>query len=201
MEREYKKPVGAVITAAGLSSRMGRLKALLPLGDGTVLSACVDNMRAAGAEKIVVVTGFRAEEIEEYLRGSGCECVRNAAYSATQMFDSLCIGLRTLGQECGKVLITPVDVPAVKAETVAKLLGVNAELVRPVYEGRSGHPVVLDAARIPEVLSYGGEGGLRGAVEALKIETADVATDDEGVSVDADTPEDYARILEIWERR
>ena len=191
----------AVITAAGLSSRMGSLKALLPLGDGTVLSACVDNMRRAGAERIVVVTGHRAGELRAALEGSGRPTVHNPRYAESEMFDSLCLGLGALESREGRVIISPVDVPAVREDTMARLLEAEGELVRPLYRGRPGHPVVLDAARIEDILAYTGGGGLRGALEALDIRPRDLETGDEGVSVDADTPEDYRHILEMWERR
>jgi len=201
MSRKEIKPVAAVITAAGLSSRMGTLKALLPLGEGSILSACVENMRRAGAEITVVVTGHRAEEIEAHLAGSGCVTVHNPDYAKNHMFDSLCIGLRALGEDYGRVLVSPVDVPAVKADTVLRLLETEGDFVRPIFEGRPGHPVLLSAGIIGDILAYGGEGGLRGAMDALNIKPTDVETDDEGVSVDADTPEDYAKILKIMETR
>ncbi len=200
MSCDEKLPVAAVITAAGLSSRMGKLKALLPFGEGSMLSACVENMRFAGAEDIVVVTGHRAEEIRAGAEALGCRTVHNPDYAKNQMFDSLCMALRSLHMERGRVLISPVDAPAVKKSTLAKLMASEGEFIRPVFDGKPGHPVVLDAKRISEILAYGGEGGLRGAIEALGISASDVETDDEGVCMDADTPEDYEKILTLAER-
>ena len=200
MSSEENKKLAAVITAAGLSSRMGDFKPLLPFGEGSIISRCVDNMKQAGAGEIIVVAGHRAEELKAHLAGSGCKVVINPRYAESHMFDSLCIGLRALEDGCGRVLISPVDVPAAKAETVKMLLEQEGGFVRPVFRGRAGHPVVLDGALIPAILSHGGEGGLRGAAESLKIAIKDIETEDEGVSVDADTLEDYKRILEIHRR-
>lgn len=194
-----KMPLGALITAAGLSSRMGTLKALLPFGGGTIASVCVGNMLRAGAEDVVVVTGHRSGEIEEHLAPLGCRFAHNEGYAGNHMFDSVCIGLRALAMDRGRVLISPVDVPCVKAETIAGLLETEGEFVRPVYKGCPGHPVLLDASRIEEILAYGGEGGLKGAIEALGMQVVDMETDDEGVAVDADTPADYERILKLGE--
>ena len=199
MSEKTAKSVGALISAAGLSSRMGSLKALLPFGGGTMISACVDNMRLAGADKIVVVTGYRAEEIEKTLDGSGCVCLRNPDYATTHMFDSLCIGLEELA-DYEKVLICPVDAPAVKAETILALLRGAGDFVRPRYEGKAGHPVLLKGDKIPRILSHGGEGGLRGAIESLGLEITEIETGDAGCVMDADTPEDYRRMLEICEK-
>lgn len=193
-------PLGAVITAAGLSSRMGRLKALLPFGDGTMISRCVDNMRAAGAEIIVVVTGHRAEEIEAHLSGKGCTFVRNVDYASNQMFDSLSLGLRELKGRCSAVLISPVDVPCVREETVKALLMSEGAFAVPVYKGKRGHPVLLRGEYIAPILSHNGEGGLRGAIEELDIAVTEMDCNDEGVSIDADRPEDYERLLKLGEK-
>ncbi|MBR4953094.1 MAG: hypothetical protein IKZ30_01115, partial [Oscillospiraceae bacterium] len=59
------------------------------------------------------------------------------------------------------------------------------------------HPLAINAALIPKILSYGGEGGLRGALQSLGTPITDIETDDEGIGIDADTPEDYDRILKL----
>ena len=195
MLENSKKRIAAVITAAGMSSRMGSFKPLLPFGEGTVISRCVSNMKNAGAQTIVIVTGNNAELIREHLAQSGSRFAHNAEYASSQMFDSLCIGLREIADECDRVLITPVDVPAVSAETVKQLALSDAPVARPVYKGKSGHPLALDAKFIPQILAHSGEGGLRGALESLEVSITDIETNDEGTGIDADTPEDYSRIL------
>ena len=194
-------PIAGLISAAGLSSRMGAFKPLLPFGEGTIISRCVENMRYAGAESVLVVTGHRAEEIKEQNDLVGCGFIHNAGYAKNQMFDSLCIGLRALDGKCSRVIISPVDVPAVKAETVKALLAEQADVVRPLYEGKSGHPIVLDARYINAVLSYSGEGGLRGAIEKLGLEVREIECDDAGCCIDADRPEDYELLKKLGEKQ
>lgn len=200
-KEEKALPIAGLISAAGLSSRMGAFKPLLPFGEGTIISRCVENMRCAGAESVLIVTGHRAEEIKAQSALDGCGFVHNAGYSKNQMFDSLCIGLRALEGKCSKVIISPVDVPAVKAETVKALLAEKADVVRPLYEGKSGHPIVLDARRITDVLSYSGEGGLRGAIEKLGLEVREIECDDAGCCIDADRPEDYELLKKLGEKQ
>ena len=187
--------IGAVVAAAGLSSRMGAFKPLLPFDGSTVIGRCVANLRGAGAEEIVVVTGHRGEELAEALRGSGVRCVHNPDYARTQMFDSLRLGLRALSPGCDAVLLTPGDVPLVRRETIRALLDERGGFACPVCGGRRGHPVALDAAFLPALLGWSGEGGLRGAVAALGIPVFPVETDDAGMLLDLDTPEDYGKVL------
>lgn len=194
------KKIAALISAAGLSSRMGDFKPLLPCGGMSIISRVAGNLRRAGAESVVIVTGHRAEEIESLPELEGCIFLRNPKYAESEMFDSLSIGLRALEGHCDKLFISPVDVPAVKPETIDMLLAADGDFVRPMYKGKPGHPILLNAALIPAILSHGGEGGLRGALDALGIKPTDVITEDEGVSMDADTPEDYRYILELMDR-
>ena len=189
------KRVGAVVAAAGLSSRMGEFKPLLPFDGETVIERCISNLYGAGASTIVVVTGHRAEELADYLEESGVTLVHNAAYAETEMFDSLCLGLRALPADCEKILLTPGDVPLVRAGTIRALLAADAGFACPICAGRRGHPVVLDAAWRDAVLHYGGDGGLRGAVKALEIPTAEIEVADPGMLLDLDTPADYRTAL------
>ena len=48
---------------------MGAFKPLLPFGDRTVIECCIDNLRAAGIDEIVVVVGHRAEDVRQQLKG------------------------------------------------------------------------------------------------------------------------------------
>ena len=197
MRMGNERKIGAVVAAAGLSSRMGTFKPLLPFDGATVIGRCIANLRAAGASEIVVVTGHRGGELSDALRGSGVRCVHNPDYARTQMFDSLRLGLRALPEACGVILLTPGDVPLVRPETIRALLASGAGFACPVCAGRRGHPVALDARYLPALLNYTGDGGLRGVVAALGIPTAEVPVDDEGMTRDLDTPSDYEEVLAL----
>lgn len=55
--------VDCIITAAGLSSRMGKWKMMLPWRDGTILDASIKNALQF-CSRIIVVTGFRGEALQ-----------------------------------------------------------------------------------------------------------------------------------------
>ena len=61
---------GAIIVAAGCSSRMGSFKPLLPLGTNTIIRRVVRLIDTV-ADEIVVVTGYRGEDLECHLHGTG----------------------------------------------------------------------------------------------------------------------------------
>ena len=76
--------IGAVIVAAGMSSRMGDFKAMLSIGEISVAQRVVATLRQAGAERVVVVTGYNADELERHLARSGAVFVRNENYRTTE---------------------------------------------------------------------------------------------------------------------
>lgn len=187
--------VGAVITAAGMSSRMGDFKPLLNIGSMSIVKRIVATLRQAGAENIVMVTGYNAEALEHHLSGSGIVFLRNEDYEHTHMFDSAKIGLRYLADKCDRILFTPVDIPLFTSATVSALLESGAELACPVFDGQTGHPLLMSGNIARQILSDSGEGGIQGAVTRCGAEITEITVDDEGILHDADTPQDYKKLL------
>ena len=192
---------GAVITAAGMSSRMGEFKPLLNIGSMTIVRRIVATLRQAGAEKIVMVTGYNAETLEHHLAGSGIVFLRNPDYEHTHMFDSAKIGLGYLADKCDRILFTPVDIPLYTAATVSALLDSGAELACPVFDGQTGHPLLMSNAVAEKILSDSGEGGMQGAITRCGADMLEIPVDDEGILHDADTPQDYKKLLEFHNKQ
>lgn len=193
--------IGAVITAAGMSSRMGDFKPLLQIGSMSIVKRIVATLRQAGAEDIVMVTGFNAEALEHHLAGSGIVFLRNPDYAHTHMFDSAKIGLEYLADKCDRILFTPVDIPLFTAATVTALLDSGAELAWPVFGDQSGHPLLMSAAVARTILADSGEGGMQGAITRCGVDMTDILVDDEGILHDADTPQDYKKLLEYHNKQ
>ena len=188
---------GAVVVAAGMSSRMGDFKPMLSIGSISVAQRVVATLKQAGAARVVVVTGYNAEELERHLASSGVVFLRNENYRTTHMFDSALIGLRYLRDKCRQVLFTPVDIPLFTAATVDALLTSGAELACPVCGGTRGHPILMSTNVIDRVLEDSGEGGLSGALSRCGVPMTLVEVDDPGILHDADTPEDYRELLRM----
>lgn len=188
---------GAVVVAAGMSSRMGDFKPMLSIGSISVAQRVVATLKQAGAARVVVVTGYNAEELERHLASSGVVFLRNENYRTTHMFDSALIGLRYLRDKCRQVLFTPVDIPLFTAATVDALLESGAELACPVCGGSRGHPILMSSNVIDRVLEDSGEGGLSGALSRCGVPMKMVEVEDPGILHDADTPEDYRELLRM----
>ena len=202
-EMERMKKTGAVIAAAGLSSRMGAFKPLLPLGDTTIIGQGIRTLRQAGALPIVAVTGRESQRLTAYLEELGVICVYNSRYETTDMFASLCLGMRRLKGEADRFFFLPGDIPLFRRETLLALQQAmdqtGCDLVQPVWDGRGGHPVLIRSDQIPALLDWQGEGGLRGAMEDIIIKKKQLPVQDPGIRLDADTREDYKRLLRLAE--
>lgn len=188
---------GAVVVAAGMSSRMGDFKPMLSIGEISVAQRVVATLRQAGAERVVVVTGYNADELERHLSKSGAVFVRNEEYRTTEMFDSALIGLKYIRGKCDRILFTPVDVPLFTAATVRGLLDSGAELACPVCGGQRGHPILMSPDVVDRLLRDSGEDGLKGALGRCGVPMTLVDVPDPGILHDADTPEDYRQLLEL----
>jgi molybdenum cofactor cytidylyltransferase len=194
--------ISAVILAAGKSTRMGRSKALLPIGTGeTFLTRLVATFRAAGIEDVVVVAGHEASAIVDAVErsGTGARVVVNDEYEAGQL-TSVLAGLRAVeSPRAAAALVTPVDVPLVAVSTVRALVEryreTRAPIVRPVRGERHGHPVLIAGAIFEELRALDLSQGANVVVRARASAEGDVVVDDEGAFADVDTPAAYESLL------
>ncbi|MBP3645407.1 MAG: nucleotidyltransferase family protein [Clostridia bacterium] len=182
----------AVIAAAGLSSRMHAFKPLLDLNGQSIIGNVIASLTGAGVDEIVVVAGYRADDLIRHLEKTDVRVVINPQYAVSGMLDSLKLGIRALTRPYDGIYLTPGDVPLVRPETIARLRCEGLPALRPVCKGHGGHPVYISAGYIPQILNYSGGNGLRGALQ--QIGCCDVGVEDTGVLLDADTPEDFARL-------
>lgn len=193
-----------LVLAAGYSSRMGKLKALLPLDGCTVLSRCIRLLVDGGASDVFVVTGHEAEKVGSEARILGMHEVFNPDY-AEGMFSSIKAGVKALPDDTGAFLVLPVDIPLVRSSTVRALTfdysADPADIIYPTFKGERGHPPLINAALIPEILAHDGTGGLRTILEKYEQTSRDRDMPDIGILRDLDTPKDYERACLISRRR
>ncbi len=193
----------ALLLAAGESRRMGQLKALLPWQGDTLLARQLDALSNAGIDRIVVVLGHRWEELRAELEGRpGVDWVVNPDYLQGKT-TSIKAGLRALAPPVPEsLLLLNVDQPR-SAATLDYLLRQHraaASLVTiPTYDGKGGHPIILDAALLDELRRIDEETqGLRAVARRHKEFTQRVAVDTPEVLWDLNTPEQYQAALAAW---
>ena len=198
--------IPAVVLAAGKSSRMGRTKALLPIGSSgeTFLTRIVGVLREAGIDRIVVVIGGDAAAVRASLPrdDASLTTVENPRYEEGQL-SSLLVGLHAVEQrfdDVEAVLATLVDLPLISAATTRAVLGAfrakpTAPLVRPRRGERHGHPVIFNRSIFGELRRADPSTGAKPVVRAHAADEVNVDVDDDGAFIDIDTPEDYAQYV------
>jgi CTP:molybdopterin cytidylyltransferase MocA len=191
--------IAARIPVAGLSTRMGDFKPLLLIDGQPMIRRTVRSVLAGGATTACVVLGREAERVRAALVDlPRLLFVENTEFACSDMLASVQLGLRTLGASgADAVFILPGDMPAVDAETL-RLLSERAALsevalLYPTINGRRGHPLLLKREALAAVLNFSDEGGVKAAVTGFAEEA--VATSDEGILLDTDTPQSFANVV------
>ena len=186
----------AILLAAGESSRMGQLKALLPWRGQSLLEHQVSALREGGADRVVVVLGHRADDLRPLLEGKdGVSWTLNPDYLQGKT-TSIRAGLSVL--DCPTldvILLLNVDQPRDAAD-VARVLEVHRAhsyaITVPEYRGKGGHPIALSAALLPELLEIDEETqGIKAVVRRHSESVNRTPLDNPGILLDLNTPEQY----------
>ena len=194
---ECHRHIAAVVLAAGQSTRMGRSKVLLPWRDGnSVLEHVISILEQSRLSEIFVVLGADAAQIKMRLQSNQIQMIHNPDYRRGEMLSSLQKGLRSLPGHIQAVLVVLGDQPRLQPSVIYKLLTAyangNQGIVAPIYNGKRGHPVLIDRSYWPEILSLK-SGSPRDVIQKYDQETRLVPVYNDSIFSDIDTPQDYAK--------
>jgi len=199
--------IAAVVLAAGESSRMGRPKALLPIDGVRFIEKIVSSFQSTKVGKILVVLGHNAEEMRQKIADLPVLIVVNNEYKKGQL-SSLVAAIRDIqsrqsSAELDGILVHLVDHPYVNPILVDVMIDRFYEskkltkklIVVPRYHGRRGHPVIFSRSLFSELLNAALDQGAKAVVHAHQKDTLEIDTEDEGVTIDIDTPEEYRQFV------
>lgn len=189
---------GAVLLAAGASSRMGTPKQLLVVDGIPLIVRATEAALASTAWPVVVVLGAHAEKIRPVLARQPVLIAENPAW-AEGMAASIRAGISTLQQfsrALDAALIALCDQPAFSTETISRLVQAHhrsgASVVAAHYQGRNGAPALFHREHFAALGALTGEEGARAF---LNGDRANVCTVDlPELGLDLDTPEDFAAL-------
>lgn len=193
---EIHRPVGAVVLAAGLSSRMGSPKVLLPWAEGkTIIEHIVEQLILARIDHITVVTGHHADEVKRVVSPLGVKVVYNRAYKTGEMLSSLKAGLKALPEHIAGALVVLGDQPRLQPKVIGQVLAAYAEgegdIIAPSYQMRRGHPILIDRRYWQEIIDLVGHAAPRDVINAHMDRVRHIVVDTDSVLTDVDTPQDY----------
>jgi molybdenum cofactor cytidylyltransferase len=189
---------GAVVLAAGRSSRMGVNKLLLEVAGRTVLDRLLDALTQA-VDDVVVVTGNNPEPIRGIAEAHGVRVAHNPDHEKG-MTTSFQTGLRVMRGVDGVFLVLG-DQLGLRSELLrtmaAALEDTGMLIVSPTHGGKRGHPVLFRWSLVGEML----------AVQGTLKEVVDVHADGhvyveggEWSTLDFDTPGDFERVKRLFEQ-
>jgi molybdenum cofactor cytidylyltransferase len=197
--------ISGILLAAGESSRMApEFKPLLKWGTKTVIEACIDNLRRSRLDEILVVLGHREAELRERLAAKGVQFVINPDYRSG-MLTSIKRGWSEISPQSEAVMIALVDQPTVTSSIIDRVVTAfwkgDKKIVVPVFEGKHGHPVILDREFEQEVmrLEDAAPDGLKTLIHAHKDDILEVPVNSSSVLDDIDNPGDYERLSRVVE--
>lgn len=193
MAPQRQLQVQAVVLAAGRSSRMhGSNKLLALLGGERLIRRTVSRALASRVSGVIVVSGHQGELVEEALQGLDLEHVRNHDF-AGGLSTSLRAGIAAVSATADGAIVILGDMPGIAGTDIDRLVEVfrtsgGGSVVRAVYKGRRGNPVILPRALFDAVAGLEGDTGARHLIETADIGVIDVDIGP-GATLDIDTPE------------
>ena len=185
--------IAALIIAAGKRTHADSTGPGKTAGSIPAIKRIVMTFQRAGIERVVVVCdkdGDNAEKPAAYMN-----VVFLRPGNGRGALDYIKAGLAYLEEKCEAAIITHTDVPLFSAETVQTLIRTEGQIRIPLFHGETGRPILIETKLFPEILSYSGEGGLFGAVDAIGIKPRYVEVGDKGVLANVDDEEGYAHLL------
>ena len=173
--------------AAGAGRRFGGVKQLAPFRGRRLIEWPLEAMLAAGVERVIVVLGAHAEEIEREANLNGAEAVRCEDWQSGQAA-SLKTAVAAAG-DADAIVVVLGDQPLLAPEAVRRVLDAadGAQAVRAVYAGIPRHPTLLPRAVWPMVAGIQGDHGARELLESVGFIAVDC--DGLGSAEDVDSPE------------
>ena len=189
--------IEALVLAAGLSSRMKSNKLLLELSGGKVIEHTIERLRSDKISGITLVVGHEKEELTRQLARYDLTIIPNDEFQ-DGMGTSIKRGIKRImfdSPTVDAVLIALGDMPLVKTKTVDLLLetyrAARSPVTVPVYDGRRGHPVIIDRLLFEDLARLSGDQGAKEIIGKHAGGICGVEVNDPGIHMDLDSREDY----------
>ncbi|MCF5768552.1 molybdenum cofactor cytidylyltransferase [Aeromonas veronii] len=180
-----------IITAAGLSSRMGTWKMMLPYCQGTMLDASLKNALAF-CQRVILVVGHRGEELQaRYGSRPDIVVVHNPDYRQGLGSSIRCA---LAASDADYLFISHGDLPCIPRDVYQQLWQARGEFALfPSYEGEAGHPVLLPKSLVRELAAAPTQGSVRHWL--LQRPHRSIPVVSPAILFDIDTPERYQALI------
>ncbi len=191
--------ISGIILAAGLSTRMGEPKQLLPFGDSTIIETVIDNLLGSNLNEVIVVIGHEAKKIQAYIQHKPVKIVFNPDYQEGMLTSAQC-GVQSISASADAFAMTLVDLPLITPDLVNLVLDTYVQteggIAVPSYNYRRGHPVIFNRRYAADLLALDRHsGGVRSLFQKYADDIHYVTVDTDRVLWDIDYRTDYEEAL------
>jgi len=181
-------PIECVILAAGSSIRLGRDKALIRIGNRTLVGWLSERVSNMGVDVTIVANKTNIAEISAKLPESNV--IENADPQKGRT-GSLKVGISSIDFFRGhnyRLLVVPVDRPGFSDSTLERLIDSEGSCC-PMRDGRGGHPLLLSPEDVERVRTSPEDSPLKEIVNPIRFEVID-----EALHLNIDTPSDIEEL-------
>ncbi len=190
--------VAAVILAAGESRRFGSPKQLLNWHGKPLIWHVARKALQAGLHPVIIVCGAEIDEIRRAVADLPVELIHNPNWAQGQG-TSVKLGTEVARSQCGAILFLLADQPEISVPLIRSLINTHAQSLYPVtgplVDGQRANPVLFDRLTFADLTALSGESGGRQLFSKFPVDW--IPWHDALPLLDVDTPEDYARLLEL----
>ena len=190
--------IGAVILAAGESSRFGRPKQLVQFRGTSLVRRVVDAAKDANCSAIVVVLGSKREQIERELKETDAIVAENKDWRRG-IGSSIRVGLESAvnqAPDIEAIVLLACDQPFLKTDTIECLIAMRGKtkkaIVASSYSETLGVPALFDRSCFQELLTLDDETGAKAIILSNRERVAELLFP-EG-NIDIDTAADYKKL-------
>jgi molybdenum cofactor cytidylyltransferase len=190
-----KKEIWGMILAAGLSSRMGSPKLILPLKGKPVIRYVIDQALASRLDGVVVVANHNVPELIEEVSTSKVNKIVRNEQPELGMSSSIKKGLSELPDQVDAVMILLGDQPLMTTDEMNRMIDFYQAngfpgIVQASYLGEKGHPVLFSRPLFPALMTIIGDQGGKSLIQQYADQLKFVEMGKK-VPADIDTYNDY----------
>jgi len=186
--------IGAIILAAGESKRMGFPKMLLPFHGTTMIENVIANVSASSVESTLIILGTEKDRLIEVIKKTTATYCYNDNYKEG-MLSSVKCGFQNLSLDIKDVLVFQGDQPYITSDVINRVIEAYKSsgkgIVIPVYNGKRGHPLLIDRKYRNDIEKLDASDGLRSLAYMFSEDVLEVETECPGILRDFDTYEEY----------
>jgi xanthine/CO dehydrogenase XdhC/CoxF family maturation factor/CTP:molybdopterin cytidylyltransferase MocA len=194
--KKYDPIIHCIVLAAGESKRMKKQKMLLPYNQKTIIETVIEKAKQSKANETWVVLGSNKEIIKSRIDYLKVNFAENNRFTEG-MLSSVQCGFNAISTDVNAIIILLGDQPMLNSDTIDLLIVNYREtglgIIIPRYNGKRGHPILIDLKYRKEINNLNPEIGLRELMQKYSEDILEIEVNTENILKDIDTPEDYKR--------